>query len=60
MGWLVEYYVLNPASEELDRKRIRLNKIRKRYRTQADFRTAANDIVATINVRLAGGWTPFG
>ena len=60
MGWIVEYYVLNPITDELDRKRIRLNKIRKRYRTQVDFRTAANDIVATINVRLAGGWTPFG
>lgn len=60
MGWLVEYYVLNPISEELERKRIRLNKIRKRYRTQADFKIAANDIVSTINVRLAGGWTPFG
>lgn len=60
MGWLVEYYVLNPATDALDRKRIRLNKIRKRYRTQADFRIAANDMVATINTKLAGGWTPFG
>lgn len=60
MGWIVEYYVLNPDSGELDRRRIRLNKLRKRFRTQTDFRNAANDIVATINVRLAGGWTPFG
>lgn len=60
MGWIVEYYVLNPDSGELERRRIRLNKLRKRYRTQSDFRSAANDIVATINVRLAGGWTPFG
>lgn len=60
MGWIAEYYILNPDSGELERRRIRLNKLRKRYKKQSDFRTAANDIVATINVRLAGGWTPFG
>lgn len=60
MGWIVEYYVLNPGSNELERKRIRLNQLRKRFRTQADFRIAANEVVSTINSRLSGGWTPFG
>ena len=60
MGWLIEYYVLSPITNTLERKRLRVNKLRKRYQSVSDFRTAANAIVATINMRLAGGWTPFG
>ena len=60
MGWMVEYYILNPVSESFERKRMRLNSMRKRYRTVAEFRTAANEIVCTINTKLAGGWSPFG
>ena len=59
-GWLIEYYVFNPATKQLERKRIRLNMLRKRSRTLQEFRVAANDIVCTINSKLAGGWTPFG
>ena len=60
MGWIIEYYILNPVSEVFERKRMRLNSMRKRYRTMAEFRTAANEIVCTINTKLAGGWSPFG
>lgn len=60
MGWIVEYYVQKPDTETMERKRIKLNVLRKRYRTLAEFRVAANDIVAEINAKLAGGWTPFG
>ena len=60
MGWLIEYYVLNPDTDALERKRIRLNKLRRRFKTLSEFRQVANEIVADINVRLAGGWTPFG
>lgn len=59
-GWIVEYYVQRPDSEVMERKRIKLNVLRKRYRTLAEFRVAANDIVSEINSKLAGGWTPFG
>ncbi len=44
----------------MERKKLRMNKLRKRYKSQSEFRVAANNIVATINMRLAGGWTPFG
>ena len=59
MGWLIEYYVLNPVTNNLERKRLRMNKLRKRFSSQAKFRLAANSVVATINAHLAGGWTPF-
>ena len=60
MDWMIEYYILNPVSECFERKRMRLNSLRKRYRTIAEFRAAANEIVCTINTKLAGGWSPFG
>lgn len=59
-GWRVEYYVFNPAKGAMERKRMLLNVLRKRYRTVAEFRVAANNIVCTINNQLAGGWTPYG
>ena len=60
MGWVIEYRILNPVSETFERKRMRLNSLRKRYRTMAEFRTAANEILCTINTKLSGGWSPFG
>ena len=60
MGWIIEYYILNPVAESFERKRMRLNSMRKRYRTTSEFRVAANEIVCTINTKLAGGWSPFG
>lgn len=58
-GWQVEYAVLNPETDQMEHKRMRLNVMRKRMRTLAEFKRAANEIIATINSRLAGGWTPF-
>ena len=60
MGWIIEYYAYNPVTSVLERKRIRLALMRQRYRTNAEFRQAANEIVCTINAQLAGGWSPFG
>lgn len=59
-GWVVEYYVYNPAKEKMERKRMLLNILRKRYRTLSEFKVAANHIICTINAKLAGGWSPFG
>lgn len=60
MGWFVEYYVLNPDTDTMERKRMKLNLLRKRYARLSDFKVAANEIVCDINAKLAGGWTPFG
>lgn len=59
-GWQINYYVYNPVTDKMERKRMLLNILRKRYRTIAEFKVAANEIVCTINSKLAGGWTPFG
>lgn len=59
-GWQIYYYVYNPVTDKMERKRMLLNILRKRYRTIAEFKVAANEIVSAINTRLAGGWTPFG
>ena len=59
-GWQVNYYVYNPITDKMERKRMLLNTLRKRYRTIAEFKVAANEIISTINAKLAGGWTPFG
>ena len=55
----IEYYVIHPANGILVRKRIRLNHLRKRYKTVAEFRQMAAEMVANINAKLAGGWSPF-
>lgn len=59
-GWQITYYVYNPVTDRMERKRMLLNTLRKRFRTVAEFRVAANEIICTINSKLAGGWTPFG
>lgn len=59
-GWRIEYYALNPITNKLERKRIRLNQLRQRFRNTAEFRTQANQMVCALNVKLFNGWTPFG
>ncbi len=59
VGWLIEYYALHPQRDTLERRQIKLNRERKRFARQADFKIYANDIVCRINARLAGGWSPF-
>ena len=59
MGWFVEYYVLNPATDTMVRRRNRITKLVKRYRTQAEKKIAAQQIADTINAKLKGGWSPL-
>lgn len=53
--WMIVYYVLNPFTNKLVRKRIRVNPIknaneRKRY---------AKKLVSALNSKLERGWNPF-
>ncbi len=59
VGWMIEYYALNPAEKKLERKQIKLNREAKKFTRVSDFRSYANDIVMRINGKLAGGWSPF-
>lgn len=60
MGYFIEYYAYNPIVDKLERRRIRLNQMKTRFRTVAEFKVAANQIANTINAKLVGGWSPFG
>ena len=49
MGWYIEYYAYNQISQSLERKRVRVNRERKRARTFAEFRSI------TSRIPIAGG-----
>lgn len=59
MGWFVEYYVFDPVDERMIRKRIRIQKLIKRYRTKREQAIAAQQIAEELNHKLAGGWSPL-
>lgn len=58
-GWMVEYYCEDPATSEMRRCRLRVDKIRKRYPTQRDAAVHISKIVNHINMKLMQGWNPF-
>lgn len=53
--WFIYYYAIDPAVNELKRKKIKLNHIK----SIKDRRAAANRIIKTINKKLAAGWSPY-
>lgn len=59
-GPFIEYFVYNPATDKMDRFRTRLQRIKKRFPTQAMFKSHCNTIILTLNTKLAAGWTPYG
>lgn len=56
-GYLIEYYALK--GDKLERCRMKLNDIRKRYARHADFKQYAESLCHKLNKRLATGWSPF-
>ena len=58
-GWYIEYYGFNQITKALERKRVKLNRERRKARTFAEFRALANQMIIEINCRLASGWSPF-
>ena len=58
-GWIIEYYVENPATHVLQRKKIRLNRLVSRYKSIKEARNHANKMVIAINAKLSSGWNPF-
>ena len=59
MGVFLEYYVYNPQTDEMERKRMRLNRIASRYRLKRDQLMAAHAVCDELNKKLSGGWTPL-
>ena len=51
----VSYYVINPDTNKLERKKVRLNRIKR----VSDRNSIARQLVYNINIKLAKGWNPF-
>lgn len=58
-GWVIEYHVLNPQSQLMERKREKFERMRKKYATDDEARKAAKKLCKEINKKLATGWNPY-
>lgn len=51
-GWYIVYYGYNAVLNGLERKRIKINQLRKRCKTSLEFRIQVDQIMNTINTHL--------
>jgi len=58
-GWIVEYYVENPITNEMCRVRRRVHFIKKRYKSIRDAENHCQRIIFDINNKLANGINPM-
>lgn len=58
-GWRIEYFVLNPQTETMERKQIKVSRICSRFTKKSDARAFILKMVNTINLKLTSGWNPF-
>ena len=58
-GWIIEYYVENPATQVLTRKKIKLERLIQRYKTKGELKKHINSIIVALNLKLSTGWNPF-
>ena len=56
---MVEYYVLNPSTDSMVRKRMRLTKLTKRIPSKRERLLAAQQVADNLNAKLRGGWSPL-
>ncbi|MCF8359213.1 MAG: site-specific integrase [Prolixibacteraceae bacterium] len=54
----IDYYVLKPGSNSLHRKKIKLNRQRKKLSSN-DFKRYCRAVIRNLNEKLAAGWNPF-
>lgn len=59
MGYYIEYFIYDPVEELMLRKRIRVQKLVKRYKSKRDQQLAAQQVADELNAKLAGGWSPL-
>ena len=60
LGWHIEYYIIDPVSGKLIRKRFRLNDLRKQCASGAEFKQKANQVLQELTSKLVTGWSPQG
>lgn len=56
-GWYVVYYQFNHLYGNVERKRVRLNALRKRCHTQIQFRMQVDELIRTINNKMIADLT---
>lgn len=59
VGTVVEYFVFDPTTELMSRKRIKLTRLVKRLPNQRQRMLAAQKVADDINAKLRGGWSPL-
>jgi len=60
LGEYIEYYVLHPTTNKMERQRILLNRLRKQFRNPREYKCHVGQMVVQLNAKLAGGWSPYG
>jgi len=58
-GWIIEYYVENPQTQMLARKKIKLQRLISRYPSKMEAKRHINNIVVALNMKLSTGWNPY-
>lgn len=54
MGYHIEFYLMNPLTGKMERQRIKLNRLKKRCKSKADFLIEAHTTINRINQALLG------
>lgn len=60
LGWNIEYYILDPLTNKLIRKRFRLNQLRQDSCSADEFKQKANAVLQELTIKLVSGWHPDG
>jgi len=58
-GWIIEYYVENPQTQALARKKIKLQRLLSRYPSKMEAKRHINNIIVALNMKLSTGWNPY-
>jgi len=58
-GWIIEYYVENPQTQILARKKIKLQRLLMRYPSKMEAKRHINNIIVALNMKLSTGWNPY-
>lgn len=58
-GWVIEYHVINPQSQLMERKREKFERMRKKFASDDEARKAARKLCKEINKKLSAGWNPY-
>lgn len=53
--WYVEFYVYNPFTDSMVRKRVKINRVKRAQ----DRRRYAEQLICEINKKLFSGWNPY-